>query len=101
MRAILAPPTVSLLLITATDTLAHGGGRSSFWTGGSHRSITPTAKARLNALPVSGTATGAWIEQCSYPIEEGGKLATVTGPSAQLGFIRGNDARLYQIRVPA
>lgn len=39
---------------------------------------------------------GAWIEQCTYPLDEGG---TVTEPSAQLGVIHGNDARLYQIRV--
>lgn len=39
---------------------------------------------------------GAWIEQCTYPLDEGG---TVTEPSAQLGVIHGNDIRLYQIRV--
>ncbi len=50
MRAILAPPTVSLLLITATDTLAHGGGRSSFWTGGSHRSITSHSQSTIKCL---------------------------------------------------
>lgn len=39
---------------------------------------------------------GAWIEQCTYPLAEGG---TVTEPSAQLGVIHGNDVRLYQVRV--
>lgn len=39
---------------------------------------------------------GAWIEQCTYPLDEGG---AVTEPSAQLGVIHGNDVRLYQIRV--
>jgi hypothetical protein len=44
---------------------------------------------------------GAWIENCSYPLEEGGP--PVQEPSAQLGVIHGNDARIYQIRtnVPA
>ena len=39
---------------------------------------------------------GAWIEQCTYPLDAG---ETVTEPSAQLGVIHGNDVRLYQMRV--
>ena len=42
---------------------------------------------------------GAWIENCSYPLAESGTV--VTEPSAQLGVIYGNDARIYQIRLPA
>jgi hypothetical protein len=41
---------------------------------------------------------GAWIERCTYPLAEGG---VVSEPSAQLGVIHGNDARIYQIRIPA
>jgi hypothetical protein len=39
---------------------------------------------------------GAWIEQCTYRLAEGGQ---VTEPNAQLGVIHGNDVRIYQIRV--
>ena len=42
--------------------------------------------------------SGAWIEKCTYLIEEGHR---VTEPSAQLVVIHGNDARLYQIRAPS
>jgi len=42
---------------------------------------------------------GAWIEKCKYPLAESGDV--VTEPSAQLGVIHGNDARIYQIRIPA
>jgi UDP-2,3-diacylglucosamine pyrophosphatase LpxH len=42
---------------------------------------------------------GAWIERCSYTLFETGK--EVTEPSAQLGVIHGNDARIYQVRFPA
>ena len=41
---------------------------------------------------------GAWIENCTYSLAENGIV--VTEPSAQLGVIHGNDARLYQIRLP-
>jgi len=41
---------------------------------------------------------GAWIENCIYPRDEGGEM--VTEPSAQIGVIHANDARLYQISVP-
>jgi UDP-2,3-diacylglucosamine pyrophosphatase LpxH len=41
--------------------------------------------------------TGAWIEQCTYPLAEGGMAPPE--PSAQLGVIHGNDVRLYQIRI--
>ena len=40
---------------------------------------------------------GAWIENCTYPLAESG--AVVREPSAQLGVIHGNDARIYQIRL--
>jgi len=40
---------------------------------------------------------GAWIESCTYPLAESGVV--VTEPSAQLGVIHGNDARIYQIRL--
>jgi len=40
---------------------------------------------------------GAWIENCTYPLAESG--VAVTEPSAQLGVIHGNDARIYQIRL--
>lgn len=42
---------------------------------------------------------GAWIENCSYPRDEDGQF--VTEPSAQIGVIHANDARLYQIYVPS
>ncbi len=41
---------------------------------------------------------GAWIESCKYSLDKGG--AVVTEPSAQLGVIHGNDARIYQIHLP-
>jgi hypothetical protein len=41
---------------------------------------------------------GAWIENCTYSLAESGTV--VTEPSAQLGVIHGNDARIYQIRLP-
>lgn len=40
---------------------------------------------------------GAWIEKCDYPLEEGDHAIEA---NAQLGVIHGNDARLYQVRVP-
>ena len=40
---------------------------------------------------------GAWIENCTYSLAENG--TAVTEPSAQLGVIHGNDARIYQIRL--
>jgi hypothetical protein len=39
--------------------------------------------------------TGAWIEKCTYPLAENG--LRVTEPSAQLGVLHGNDARIYQV----
>lgn len=41
---------------------------------------------------------GAWIERCVYPLAEGGE---VEEPNAQLAVLHGNDARIYQVRVPA
>jgi hypothetical protein len=41
---------------------------------------------------------GAWIERCRYRLEENGEQ--VEEPSAQLGVIHGNDARIYQVRLP-
>jgi hypothetical protein len=41
---------------------------------------------------------GAWIEQCVYRRTEG--VDPAPEPSAQLGVIYGNDARIYQIFVP-
>jgi UDP-2,3-diacylglucosamine pyrophosphatase LpxH len=41
---------------------------------------------------------GAWIEDCKYIQAENGKM--ITEPSAQIGVIHANDARLYQISVP-
>lgn len=40
--------------------------------------------------------SGAWIENCTYPLAEGG---AATEPSAQLAVIHGNDARIYQVRL--
>jgi len=48
--------------------------------------------------PMLLTDVGAWIENCIYPLAEGNKI--ITEPNAQLGVIHGNDARIYQIRVP-
>jgi UDP-2,3-diacylglucosamine pyrophosphatase LpxH len=42
--------------------------------------------------------SGAWIEECVYHVAED---VVVTEPSAQLTVLHGNDARLYQIRIPA
>jgi hypothetical protein len=54
---------------------------------------TPTGQKPLVLMDI-----GAWIERCTYPLAEGG---VVSEPSAQLGVIHGNDARIYQIRIPA
>jgi UDP-2,3-diacylglucosamine pyrophosphatase LpxH len=44
---------------------------------------------------------GAWIERCQYPLAEGGAVIKAPSePSAQLGVINGNDARIYQIHLP-
>jgi len=44
---------------------------------------------------------GAWIERCTYPIADNGATINVPSePSAQLGVINGNDARIYQIHLP-
>jgi hypothetical protein len=42
---------------------------------------------------------GAWIEKCKYPLAETGN--DTVEPSAQIGVIHGNDARIYQIRMNA
>jgi hypothetical protein len=47
------------------------------------------------ARPLLLIDAGAWIESCSYGLEEGG---AVTEPNAQLAVIHGNDARVYQVR---
>lgn len=45
---------------------------------------------------------GAWIEKCWYPFEENGATQNVPPePGAQLGVIHGDDARIYQIHLPA
>lgn len=49
--------------------------------------------------PLALMDVGAWIENCRYPLEENGEITLE--PSAQLGVMHGNDARIYQIRVPA
>jgi hypothetical protein len=51
------------------------------------------------ARPLLLMDVGAWVEKCTYPLEEGG--AKVTEPSAQLGVLHGNDARIYQIHFPS
>jgi len=63
-----------------------------------------THKASLTLCRPSGDRpmllmdVGAWIENCTYPLAENG--VAVTEPSAQLGVIHSNDARIYQIRLP-
>jgi len=49
--------------------------------------------------PILLMDVGAWIENCTYPRDEDGQF--VTEPSAQIGVIHANDARLYQIYVPS
>jgi hypothetical protein len=53
----------------------------------------PPGEAPLLVMDV-----GAWIEKCRYPLDPGGEV--VAEPSAQLGVISGNDARIYQVRLP-
>jgi UDP-2,3-diacylglucosamine pyrophosphatase LpxH len=52
-----------------------------------------------NEPPFLVMDVGAWIENCKYIQAENGN--TITEPSAQLGVIHANDARLYQISIPA
>jgi UDP-2,3-diacylglucosamine pyrophosphatase LpxH len=64
--------------------------------GHTHRAGMMLAQPQ-GAKPLLLLDAGAWIEKCSYPLDESG--AQVTEPSAQLAVIHGNDARVYQIRV--
>lgn len=103
--------------VTSTDETGHGLFRKIYDSidkaterdlPGQHIRITAighTHKAcMILCRPVNGGRPlvlmdiGAWIEKCSYPLAENGE--TVTEPSAQLGVIHGNDARIYQIRMP-
>jgi hypothetical protein len=65
--------------------------------GHTHKAFMTLYRPGNGKRPLILMDVGAWIEQCSYPLAEGG--GPVSEPSAQLGVIHDNDARLYQIRI--
>jgi UDP-2,3-diacylglucosamine pyrophosphatase LpxH len=66
--------------------------------GHTHKAAMVLCKPEDDKRPLVLMDVGAWIEKCRYKLAEGGE---VIEPSAQLGVVHGNDARIYQIRVPA
>jgi UDP-2,3-diacylglucosamine pyrophosphatase LpxH len=74
-----------------------GGSVRVVVVGHSHDAAMILCEQPGGGRPLLMMDTGAWIEQCTYPLAEGG--TTPPEPSAQLGVIHGNDVRLYQIRV--
>jgi hypothetical protein len=74
-----------------------GGGVRVIVVGHSHTATMILCEPPGGGRPLVMMDTGAWIEQCTYPLAEGGMAPPE--PSAQLGVIHGNDVRLYQIRV--
>lgn len=75
----------------------NGGSVRVVVVGHSHHAAMILYQPPGGARPLLLMDTGAWIEQCTYPLAEGGTVPPE--PSAQLGVIHGNDVRLYQIRV--
>lgn len=72
-----------------------GGGLRLIAQGHTHQATLVLAEPP-GAQPLAMMDVGAWIERCQYPLAEGD---TVEEPSAQLGVVHGNDARIYQIRI--
>jgi hypothetical protein len=66
--------------------------------GHTHHASMILCRPADNSRPMVLMDVGAWIEKCQYSLADDG--GTVTEPSAQLGVICGNDARIYQIRLP-
>jgi UDP-2,3-diacylglucosamine pyrophosphatase LpxH len=75
----------------------YGGSVRVVVVGHSHEATMILCEPPGGRRPLVMMDTGAWIEQCTYPLAEGGTARPE--PSAQLGVIHGNDVRLYQIRV--
>ncbi len=65
--------------------------------GHTHKASMVLYKPEDDGRPLLLMDVGAWIENCVYPLAEDNRV--VTEPSAQLGVIQGNDARIYQIRL--
>ena len=66
--------------------------------GHTHKASMILCRPRDGSRPMVLMDVGAWIEKCRYRLAENGEV--VTELSAQLGAIHGNDARIYQIRLP-
>ncbi|MHC4943157.1 MAG: metallophosphoesterase [Planctomycetota bacterium] len=67
--------------------------------GHSHHARMELCRPMDGGRPLLLIDVGAWIENCEYPLAEGGWADDE--PNAQLAVIHGNDARLYQISIPA
>lgn len=63
--------------------------------GHTHKAAMVFYKLENQGSPLLLMDVGAWIEKCKYPLAEDGRI--VLEPSAQLGVIHGNDARIYQL----
>lgn len=74
-----------------------GGSVRVVVVGHSHDATLILCEPPGGGRPLLMMDVGAWIEQCTYPLAEGGMAPPE--PSAQIGVIHGNDVRLYQIRV--
>jgi hypothetical protein len=75
----------------------YGGSVRVVVVGHSHEATLILCEPPGGGRPLVMMDTGAWIEQCTYPLAEGGTARPE--PSAQIGVIHGNDVRLYQMRV--
>ncbi len=70
--------------------------------GHTHVASMVFCKPENDERPLLLMDAGAWIERCKYFFEENGNVSDKprTEPSAQLGVLHGNDARIYQIYIP-
>lgn len=73
-----------------------GAGLRLIVQGHTHQAVLALA-APPGGQPLVMMDVGAWIEQCQYPLGEGGTAGPE--PCAQLGVVHGNDARIYQLRI--
>jgi UDP-2,3-diacylglucosamine pyrophosphatase LpxH len=69
-------------------------------TGHTHKASMIYCQPQNQKRPLILMDVGAWIEKCKYHLEEDAEMTEelTPEPSAQLGVIHGNDARIYQIR---
>jgi len=85
------------LEIAGNEGLA-GGHVKAVVMGHTHKASMTLCEPADKGRPLLLMDVGAWIEKCKYPLKETGTVIAPE-PSAQLGVIHGNDARIYQIRV--